>query len=152
MATDDDGDVPIPLDPADLRTVWVMMGESERKLKKIHPDYHHGKAVSQLSDDFYRALSPGANAGAVWYRWARLELLQRINRKSEGRLLPGLMDGIPSDAVFKVFATMPLNMLQPGVGRVRSGGVGSADQRSRIGDVNHISSSRMSPAVFCADC
>jgi hypothetical protein len=113
---DDGGPIP-PVDSADLRTLWAMMEENEKKLKKLIPDYKPGHVCYTMSDDFYRYFSPGANVGAVVYRCSTLEVLQRMS-KVGGPALPGVKDGQPTDALFKAFAVVPMNGLgdEPRVG------------------------------------
>src|SRR5271169_3038633 len=94
-----------------------MMEESEKKLEKLLPDHKLSHVIYNLTDDFYRALSPGANVGAVWYRCSTLEVLQGMS-KVGGPALPGMKDGQPTDALFKAFAVVPITGLgdEPHVG------------------------------------
>ena len=106
-----DGPIP-PVDPADLKSVWAMQEELKRKFEKLVPNRAPDQYCSVGIDYVKRACSPGANAGAVWFRLAKLEML-KMRSEATGTSLPWLQEGKPGDAVFKALATLPMTGLHP---------------------------------------
>jgi hypothetical protein len=107
-----DGPIP-PVDPADLKSVWVMMEGYKKDFEKLMPDRAPNETFSVRIDCYRQACSPGADVGAVWYRLSMLEMLKHLN-EAGGPTLPGMNDSKPSDALFKAFAIVPMTALGPG--------------------------------------
>jgi hypothetical protein len=95
-----DGPVPA-VDPADLRSVWTIQARYEQPGVGINVNFYR------------RVLNPGANVGSVCYRSAMLKLLKVILDKAE-LPTPWMREGVPDNAVFKIFATIPMIGLQRG--------------------------------------
>jgi hypothetical protein len=111
----DDGVVP-PVDPADLRRVWEMKEVLNKDFEKRLPNHAPNETYGIGMDVYRRACKPGADVQAVWYRLGMLTLLETMTNDG-GRIVPGLTDGKPTDAVFKVLATAPMTGMQIGAPR-----------------------------------
>jgi hypothetical protein len=87
------GQIP-EVDPADLKNLWT-----------------HNKSALERTfgrpDPFAYFLS--AISGPVWYRLAQFEIMRQMINEAKGRVLPGMQDGKPTDAVFKAFAIVPMS-------------------------------------------
>jgi hypothetical protein len=94
---------PIPsVNPADLRSVCAV----QRDIRSRFP----GQRVLMVDDDDLKhACSPGADLFAIGYRIAMLEMLTELRLLS-----PWLHNGELDDAVFNVFATIPMKRIQKG--------------------------------------
>ena len=104
-----DGIVPT-VDVTDLVSVWSLP-----KVKEHFEQEASGclpKEGSNFDINYLKSVCDhGSNAAAVWHR---LQVFETLRRSIEfGSMLFGQRDGKPSDAVFKVLATVPMPMWGP---------------------------------------
>jgi hypothetical protein len=104
-----DGIVPA-VDGADLKSVWSLP-----KVKEHFEQQASGclpKEGSNFDINYLKSVcGHGSNAAAVWHR---LRVFETLRRSIEfGSVFSRLVEGKPTDAVFKVLATVPMPMWGP---------------------------------------
>src|ERR1700739_1678199 len=121
-----DGPIP-PVDPAEIKNVYMMLEEVNKKVKRRMPDSaleqsvasaperSTGSAPEQSAgigvDSYTRGCSPEADVNAVVFRvWmtASLSGMGQIGNEGWKVEYPWIHDGRPSDAFFKAVAIVPM--------------------------------------------
>jgi hypothetical protein len=94
---------PIPIvDPADIRALWQQSKDLEAQPRR--------PGTMRILDRKDAACSPGADIASVVYRLGMLGLANTAMRLN----FPLTQDGKPTDAVFKAFATIPMQGIPEG--------------------------------------
>lgn len=83
------------VDPADLRKVWTIYLELEKK---------GGRKRRDVDIDISSVCGPEADVEAVSYRVFQLDLLSKVNKQFAAHV----HSGIPGDRVFEIAATFPM--------------------------------------------
>lgn len=91
-----------PVDPADVRGVWEMQAKNQA----LFP----GVQIAISAEAYKQTCRDGVDVQAVFERLSAVGILRHV-----GALEPWLRDGTPTDAVFEVVATIPMNRMQIGV-------------------------------------
>jgi hypothetical protein len=94
---------PVPtVDPADIKSLWQQSKDLEAQPR--------APGTMLMINHNAVACSPGANIASVVHRLGMLELAN----KAMGLNFPVTLDGKPTDAVFKAFATIPMKGIPEG--------------------------------------
>jgi hypothetical protein len=92
------------VDPADIKALW-------QQSKDLEAQPHQPGTIRMLNRKAV-ACSPGADIASVVYRLGMLELANT----AMGLNFPVTLDGKPTYAVFKAFATIPMQGIPDGGG------------------------------------
>ena len=95
------------VDPADIKALWQQSKDLEAQLRE--------PGSMLIINRKAAACSPGADIASVVYRLGMLELANT----AMGLNFPVTLDGKPTDAVFKAFATIPMQGIPPGGSNTR---------------------------------
>jgi hypothetical protein len=111
-----DGPIP-PVDPVDIKKVYLMMEEYNKKIQRPDPapEQNAGSAAEQSNgigvNPYTRICSQGADVGAVVFRvWmtASMSGMRQLGNEERKTEFPWIHDGRPSDAFFKAVAIVPM--------------------------------------------